>query len=123
VCGLVRDNVVRQASEDQATALRLGEIPEHQRLVVRRVKRVGVGEGVRSYLDLVPVETPGHAPAQREFETRQRAHDDRIRVHGVEIGAGQQLLVGHRGEGVVRQAVEQFGGSSTVLYRTWVEES
>ena len=80
----MRHDVVGQAREHHALGAR--EIPEHQRLIVFGVEGVGVGEGVRRHLELMAVESPADAPAERELEARQRPHHDGVDVLGVELG-------------------------------------
>jgi hypothetical protein len=97
---LVRHHVVREAAPHHAPAP-AGEVAEHERLVALGVEGVGVGEGVRRDLDLVPVEAPAHAPPQRELEPRQRPHHDGVDVLGVESRVREQLIVRGFLEGVV----------------------
>jgi hypothetical protein len=86
VRGFVDDDVLRQAGVD-AVARGAGEISENQAFDFRVVERVRVRHAVRRDLQLVALETarrPGNPPAQREFETRERLHDERVDVLRVE---------------------------------------
>ena len=89
---LVRDDVVRQAGVDRLAA-RPREVTEEYSPVVPGIERVGVREGVRGDVNLVAVRAPWNAPAEREFELRQRSHDDRIDVLRVELWIVEQPLV------------------------------
>jgi hypothetical protein len=89
-----------------------------------RVKGVGVGEGVRGDLELVPAEPPGDPPAERLLEPGQRQHDDGVHVLGVELRVGQQGMVGGLLERVgepavpgrhVLQRLEQHSGGRVVV--------
>ena len=76
----MRDDVVRQATEDVAAAMRMAEVAEQESFVRRGIKGIGVGEGVRRHFHLMARKTPGYAPTEREFEPRQRAHDNGVQL-------------------------------------------
>ena len=94
---LVGDDVVGKAGEHRLT-VGAREVAEEQPVGVLGIVRVGLGEGVRGRVELVPAEAPGHAPAQRRLEPRQQPHHDGVDVLGVEARVSQQLRV--RGLGV-----------------------
>ncbi len=86
---LVHDDVVRQAGVD-AVAARAVEPAEDEAFVRAGVEGIGVEHAVRRHLDLVAVERPADAPAQRELEARQRLHHQRVDVLRVEARIVEQ---------------------------------
>jgi hypothetical protein len=81
--GFMNDDVVRHAGVNRSTVARF-EVTEEQRLVSPRVKGVRVSECVWHELELMPSESPAHPSSEREFEPRERSHDQCVDVLAVE---------------------------------------
>ena len=113
VGGLVGDDVVREASE--GTGRVAVEIAEEEALILLRVESVGLAEGMGSDVQLMAAEAPGDPAAERELEASQSAHDDRVDVLGMEVGACEQtrligvvLFLGQARERIGELAVDQI---------------
>ncbi len=96
VGGLVDDDVVGEAEEGRR--VRRPDIAEHERLGFLRVVRVGLLEGVRDHLELMAARAPRHAPAEGELEAVERAHDQRVRVAGMERRVAEDAIGRRRGD-------------------------
>src|SRR5215213_3249057 len=75
----VSHHIVGEAGEDDLTPCSF-EISEDESLIFFRIKRISIGERMRSDMDLMTTKAPANAPAQGELKPRQRLHHDRIDV-------------------------------------------
>ena len=82
------DRQVKTCSPDRTV-----EIAEHQPFHFGTVEGVGVDHAVRRDLELMRLERPGDAPAERELEARQRLHHERVGVLRVEPEVAQDARI------------------------------
>src|SRR5947207_11093498 len=102
---LVRDDVVREATEYRAGGAR--EVPEKQRLVGLGIERVRVRERMGGDLQLVAGEAPADSATECAFEAREHRHDDRVDVLLVEIRVAEKSSrVGDSGISVALESVD-----------------
>src|SRR5262249_19976695 len=73
---------MRETGEDRLPVTS-HEIAKKDRPVVPRIKRIGIGEGVRDDVNLMSAETPGAPAPECEFELCQRPHRNRVHVLGM----------------------------------------
>src|SRR5690348_10758026 len=89
MCGLVGNHVMCKTGKD-GLSVRPREVSEKNSPIVPRIEGICIGEGMRRYMNLVPIGAPGDAATECKLETRQGTHDDGVHILRMKSGIREQ---------------------------------